>query len=98
MGHAVDMANRVKNNATLKSKSNKFRKAYFNQTVNLDTKYQFRKPTELELIKSQKSNQKFIQARKKRNLIVFIISLLIGTVVAYFFFQFILNTYHFKWY
>jgi hypothetical protein len=66
MGSA-DMNNRIKGNLSLKNKSNKYRKAYFNQTVNLNDEFEFKTPTEEDLLKTQKSNRAFLKKEKRKN-------------------------------
>ena len=65
------MNSRVKTNLSLKNKSNKYRKAYFYQAVNLEDKFKFKTPTEDDLMKSRKSNQIFLEKEQKnsRNLL-----------------------------
>lgn len=74
------MNNRIKTNLSLKNKSNRYRKAYFNQEVNLNGKFKFKIPSEDDLLKTQKSNRAFLEneKRKKRVLLTFsfIISIL----------------------
>ena len=60
MGSA-DMNNRIKGNLSLKNKSNKYRKAYFNQTVNLNDEFKFKTPTEEDLLQTQKSNRQTLE-------------------------------------
>jgi len=77
------MNNRIKTNLSLKNKSNKYRKAYFNQTVNLNDEFKFKKPTEGDLLKTQKSNREFLEKERKRKQILLTFSFLI-VIVFYF--------------
>lgn len=58
------MNNRIKTNLSLKNKSNKYRKAYFKQEVNLNGEFKFKIPTEDDLLKTQKSNREFLENEK----------------------------------
>ncbi len=61
------MNNRVKSNLSLKNKSNKYRKAYFNQAVNLEDEFKFKIPTEDDLLKDEKNNRTFLETEKRKN-------------------------------
>lgn len=80
------MNNKIKTNLSLKNKSNKYRKAYFNQKVNLDEKMGFKKPTMDDLLKNQKSNREFLAKEKRKNQIHLGVSFLI--VITVFFWLF----------
>lgn len=77
------MNNRVKTNLSLKNKSNKYRKAYFKQEINLVNQFEFNTPTEEDLLNSQKSNHTFLQKQKKKKRILLLISFFIS-IVFYF--------------
>lgn len=77
---ASDMNNRIKSNLSLKNKSNKYRKAYFNQTMNLNEEFKFKTPTEDDLLKTQNSNREFLENEKRQNRILLAISFFISIV------------------
>lgn len=80
------MNNRIKSNLSLKNKSNKYRKAAFKQMGKWNKRFQFKTPTEEDLLKTKKSNQEYAKYLKKRNSILLIISFLIKVVVFFLFF------------
>lgn len=64
------MNNRVKSNLSLKNKNNKYRKAYFNQAVNLENQLKFKIPTEDDLLRTEESNRAFFKTEKRKNRIL----------------------------
>ncbi len=80
------MNNRIKTNLSLKNKSNKYRKVYFNRKVNWDEKMEFKKPTTDDLLKNKESNREFLAKEKRKNRIHLGLSFLIVITVYFWLF------------
>ena len=83
MSHAAAMIKSIKDNATLRGKDNRFRKAYINQTVAWKTKFQFKKATPEELLRSKKSNLQYIKNEKRKGIAITILATVIALLGFY---------------
>lgn len=80
------MNNRIKKNLSLKNRSNKYRRFYFNQEVNLTGEFKFKVPTQDDILEAQKSNQAFLEKEKMKERILLTTSFLISIAFYFWFF------------
>ena len=86
MGHSADANNRIKSNRSLLKKSNPYQafKDYSKSKSGLSGKFELKKGTPLEMERSNRSNQKYLEKRKRGARIFMLISFVIGLILTFY--------------
>ena len=94
MGHASGMNERIKSNRALLKRSNPYKafKDYSKPKSILKGKFELKKGKALDLDKSNRSNQKYLQKQRRASRIFLLVSLIVGLVLTFYFLKFIFQS------